>query len=289
MRSMTGFGKGAAAHGGHRVEAELKTVNHRYLDFSMRLPAFFAAHEAGIRRQISERLSRGRVDVLITYQPASDGSAARLNVPLAAAYVRAAAEAAALGVADDLTTSTLLAMPDILLPEAPDPDGSMLPDLIREAVGAALDALVEAREQEGRRLEADIRPRLGTLCALAERIGSRRDVVVDDYRRRLTERIESLLGSAAVDTGRLAQETALFADRCDVTEEVVRIISHAEQFAQRCASQGPVGKSLDFLAQELNREFNTIGSKSQDGVITAAAIDGKAEVEKIREQIQNIE
>lgn len=290
MKSMTGYGKGRAASGGHRIQVEIKAVNHRYLDVAMRLPPFLMPYEIDIRRQLSSALERGRLDVVVTYEIEAGGTGARLNVPLAAAYVDAAAAAAArFGLQDDLTASALLAQPDVLILEPADGEGELVRALIMQAVAQALEMLVEARTLEGAQLEADMLQRLEVLAALAGRIEQRKDAVLEYYRSRLSERIRILMKGTTPDPDRLAQEVAVYADRCDVTEEIVRVRSHLIQFRQRCLADGPVGKSLDFLVQELNREFNTIGSKSQDTAVTTAVIDAKAEIEKIREQIQNVE
>lgn len=290
MKSMTGFGKGEAARDGRRVRVELKSVNHRYLDVAMRMPPFLMTYEIPIRQQLSTRLSRGRVEVIVAYEAGSGAGGARLNLKLAAAYAQAAAEAASsLGIPDDFATSALLSRPDVLVVEPAAEDAELVGELIRDALDAALSGLIAARVQEGSKLLCDILGRLDLLGAFADRIEARKDMVTEEYRRRLAGRVEVLLHGTAPDAERMAQEVAFFADRCDVTEEIVRIRSHLEQFRSRCREEGPVGKPLDFIVQELNREFNTIGSKSQDTEITAAVIDGKAEIEKIREQIQNVE
>lgn len=290
MQSMTGYGRGEAQGGGYRLRVELRAVNHRYLDLSLRLEPGLLPFEGEIRRQISGSVSRGRLEVFVSCEADGSGPGVRLNRTLAAAYVQAAeACAEAFGIPNDLSAAVLLAQPGVLSAEPDDEVAPVRKELLRAALAEALAALAEARRLEGGALLQDMSGRLELLEALNEQIDGRREVVIREYRQRLAERITELLEGPAPDPDRLAQEVALYADRSDVTEEVVRVRSHIAQFRERSRLDGPVGKSLDFLAQELNREFNTIGSKSQDAAIRAAVIDAKAEVEKIREQIQNVE
>lgn len=290
MNSMTGFGKGEASGGGCRAQVDVKAVNHRYLDVVMRGQPALAQYENEIRRILSEELSRGHIEVYLSLETETDGVSAKLNAPLAAAAVQAAQTAAELyGVPAELTAAQLLSLPDMLVVEEAAHDEDQVRALIRQAAREAVGKLKAVRAQEGRKLAEDMLQRIDALEAYIDVVEDRKDAVIADYRERLNTRVRILLGGAVPDRVRLAQEVAIYADRSDVTEETVRLRSHLDQFRQIAAQPGAVGKHLDFVVQELHREFNTISSKSQDSEITDAVLAAKAEVEKIREQVQNVE
>ncbi|MDO4573133.1 MAG: YicC/YloC family endoribonuclease [Clostridia bacterium] len=291
MYSMTGYGRGSASAEGRELSVELKSVNHRYLDIGMRLPRHLAFLEDTIRTRLAARLSRGHVDVFLNYRNTrQDARSVEIDAQLLTAYVASARAAnAALGLADDLGLSAALRLPDVATLREADEDPAAVSALLCAALDEAADALVTMRRQEGERLLDDLSRRVSAVRSLTEQIEARAPLVVTEYRQKLGERIESLLNGVEVDRARLATEVALFADRASIDEEIVRLKSHAAQALLLFASDEPVGRKLDFIVQEMNREFNTIGSKANDAALTGLVLDGKAEIEKIREQIQNIE
>ncbi|HBU11823.1 MAG TPA: YicC family protein [Clostridiales bacterium] len=288
---MTGFGKSELAADGRKLRVEMKSVNNRFLDVSVRQPRFMMQYEELVRGFIKENLSRGRVDVYINYfSEREDAKNVVADAALAAAYVKAAREVAGItGVEDDFTLSQLLRMPDVVTYEENDADEQAVRALLLENLRAAVRELKQARAKEGDNLKKDIVKRLDKILEFVEYIHSKAGTVVEEYRRKLQDRLDEMLKSLPVDEQRIAQEIAIYADKSNITEELVRIKSHVKQFLGLVDSDGAQGRNMDFLVQELNREFNTIGSKSQDTGIMNKVISGKAEVEKIREQIQNIE
>ena len=291
MQSMTGYGKGVAARDGREITVECKSVNHRFLDIGLRLPRFLACTEDVLRGEIAAALSRGHVDVFVGYaNTRADARSVQVDNTLLAAYVCAAREAnAAAGLPDDLTLQAVLRLPDVTSVVMAQDDEDAIRDLTKEATQAALTALIAMRAVEGEKLRADMSDRLGTLSLLLDGMKARAPFVAGEYRAKLNERIASMVDEALVDSARLATEVALFADRAAIDEELVRIGIHLEQFAALLGSQEAVGRKLDFLLQELGREFNTAGSKANDSALTQLVLDGKAELEKLREQIANIE
>ncbi len=291
MKSMTGYGKGVAALDGRELTVELKSVNHRFLDVSMRLPRVLSCIEDTLRQTIAARLSRGHVDVFVNYRNTrSDAKTVRVDEALLSAYVSAAKAAnESLALRDDLTLSNVLRLPDVTEIIPADEDADALIALAKEAADLALDALIEMRIAEGERLRAALDAGVNTMDAFREEILARAPFVAEDYRKKLTERIESVLSDAEIDRARLATEIALFADRCCIDEELVRLKSHIAQFRTYLDAAEPVGRNMDFIVQEMNRECNTIGSKANDAALTKSVLGCKAEIEKLREQIQNVE
>ena len=291
MQSMTGYGKGVAAEDGRSLTVELKSVNHRYLDLGMRLPRAISFLEDPLRRVLSENLSRGHVDVFVNYvNSRSDSKRVTINQTLLTEYLSAAREAnAKLGLSDDLTLSEMLRLPDVTEISEADEDQPALIRLCQSACQSAVDALNAMRNAEGERLRTDLTMRMDLVEQLTARIAERAPLVVEEYRAKLNERIAQILTTDQIDPARLATEVALFADRASIDEEIVRLRSHAAEIRKLFAASEPVGRKLDFVVQELNREFNTIGSKANDGELTKLVLSGKAEIEKIREQVQNIE
>ena len=291
MNSMTGYGKGVAARDGRELTVELKSVNHRFLDVSMRLPRVLSCIEDPLRRTIADRLSRGHVDVFVNYRNTrSDSKTVRVDETLLSAYV-AAAKAAneTLALKDDLTLATALRLPDVTEIVPADEDTDALIALAEEAAFSALDALIVMRKAEGERLKTALSDCVDRMDAYREEILARAPFVAEEYRQKLNERIESVLSDAEIDRARLATEIALFADRCCIDEELVRLKSHIAQFRAYLEASEPVGRNMDFIVQEMNRECNTIGSKANDAALTDAVLRCKAEIEKLREQIQNVE
>lgn len=291
MYSMTGYGRGTAAADGREITVELKSVNHRYLDLGMRLPRHLSFLEDVIRTYLTDALSRGHVDIFVNYRNTrSDAREVVIDASLMEAYVASARRAnESLGLADDLTLSAALKLPDVSEVREADEDRDAVSAVCREALAAAVAELRGMRLLEGERLGTDLSARADTVLSLTEEIASRAPLVVDEYRAKLNERIEQLLQSHEVDRARLATEVALFADKASIDEEIVRLRSHVAQFRLLLADSEPAGRRLDFVVQEMNREFNTIGSKANDAALTNRVLAGKAEIEKIREQIQNIE
>jgi len=291
MKSMTGYGKGVAARDGRELVIELKSVNHRFLDIGIRVPRMLGCTEDTIRKVLNTRLSRGHVDVFISYRNTrEDAKSVRIDTQLLTAYVTAARQAPAhLGLEDDLTLANVLRLPDVCEIVAADEDTDALIALADEATNAAVDALETMREAEGERLKAALQAGVDAMAAYRERILMRAPLVVEDYRKKLTERIESVLSDTEIDRARLATEIALFADRACIDEELVRLQSHITQFRAYLEASEPIGRKMDFIIQEMNRECNTIGSKANDKELTNAVLLCKAEIEKLREQIQNVE
>ncbi len=291
MYSMTGYGKGSASSDGREIAVELKSVNHRYLDVGMRLPRHLTFLEDPIRTALSGRLSRGHVDVFVNYRNLrSDARSVEIDAPLLAAFVSAAREAnRTLGLQDDLSLAAALRLPDVSNVREADEDTDAVLSLLNSAIQTAIDQLLSMREQEGVRLLAYLNACNDTVESLTEKIALRAPVVVEEYRVKLDERISVLIGGVEVDRARLATEVALFADKASIDEEISRLRSHIAQMRALFADEEPAGRKLDFVVQEMNREFNTIGSKANDGELTKLVLAGKAEIEKIREQVQNIE
>ncbi len=291
MYSMTGFGKGTCAVDGREMTVELKSVNNRFLDISMRLPRSLSQLEEPFRRALQQRLSRGHIDVFVNYRNTrSDARAVRLDTPLMEAYVQQARKAAeALSLTDDLTLSRVLSLPDVTEIVPADEDEEALLSLGEQAVHLAIDALLKMRLGEGERLKQDLHSRIVRMEEYAAAIEKRAPGVAEDYRKKLTERIEEMVKDTEVDRSRLATEIALFADRAAIDEEIVRLKSHLVHFNELLEVQEPAGRKMDFLIQEVNRECNTIGSKANDAALTDLVLLCKAEIEKLREQIQNIE
>ena len=293
LMSMTGRGTGSAAGRLARAEAELSSVNRKQLDVGVGLPRFLASFEARVQAQIQAALSRGRVtgEIRVTWAEAAQRAGVRVDEALARAQVGALRAAAKkLGLPDDLKASALLALPGVVVAEHGAKDIEALWPVVAQALGAALEQLQAMRRKEGAALGRDLRARLKTLARLAGEIGARAPAVAETYRANLQKRIAAALpGSELAGDERLLKEVALFADRTDITEEQVRLESHLRQAADLLKAGGVAGRTLDFLVQELGREINTIGSKANDGEITRRVIAFKTELERIREQVQNIE
>ena len=291
MKSMTGYGKGVVSREGRELTVELKSVNHRFLDVSMRLPRVLSCIEDTLRTTIASRLSRGHVDVFVNYRNTrSDAKTVRVDETLLSAYVAAARTAnEALNLRDDLTLSNVLRLPDVTEIVPSDEDADELIALAKDAAELALDGLVEMRVAEGARLKTALLSGVDAMDAFREEILARAPFVAEEYRKKLNERIEAVLSDAEIDRARLATEVALFADRCCIDEELVRLKSHIAQFRAYLEASEPVGRNMDFIVQEMNRECNTIGSKANDAALTKSVLACKAEIEKLREQIQNVE
>ena len=292
MKSMTGYGRGSADGEHFAVSVDLKTVNNRFLDVHLRLSGELSSLEPVIKRQISSRLSRGRVDVTVNFERTSQ-TAYELNRQLIAGYVNALREMQnEFGVGGELDINVIARLPGALQP-AREGVGDDVVAAIEKAVAEGLDELERMRAQEGETLRQEMTERIDKIDALVPTIENAATGLVDAYRARLQKRIGELLNRngqiVELDPARLAQEVAYLSDRSDVSEEMIRLRSHLAQFREALNSTGETGKMLDFLLQELNREANTTLSKSTDLFIKEAALAIKAEVEKLREQVQNVE
>ncbi len=294
MLSMTGYGKGVAADSGYEITAELKTVNHRFLDIACRLPKSLSFLDDVVRGTLQQRLRRGHVDVFLNVKREGTSDVkVTVNQDLAVAYLQAAAGLGKIDVpgaliSREIDLSSLLNLDGVLSVEDAGYDEAVVRNLAEKALHAACDRLTEMRSAEGERLREDLALHLNAVASLRESILQRAPMVPEDYRKRLNERIQSLL-SDSVDETRIAQEVAIFADRCAIDEELARLESHIRQYRSFLDAEGEIGKKLDFLTQELNREANTIGSKANDAQIARWVVDLKAEIEKLREQVQNVE
>lgn len=289
--SMTGFGRGEANGPGYRFSVELKAVNHRFLEIVVRLPKVYSALEDRIRKIIQGKIQRGRIEVYINIMETEEKKRlVKVDKDLALSYDKALKELAiALLAPYESDIYRLVSLPEVLTVEEPETDLEFLGDICSNALTEALDHFISMRKTEGQKLVDDLLARMEMLAVEVENIAARTEEVVLDYKRRLQEHIQALLGEAELDEARLANEVAYFAERANITEEIVRFRSHLGQSKEALQSNLPVGRKLDFLVQEMNREINTIGSKANDLAIAQTVVTVKSELEKIREQIQNIE
>jgi uncharacterized protein (TIGR00255 family) len=292
MKSMTGFGRGAAAGENFAVSVEIKTVNNRFLDLNLRLANELQNLEANLKRAIQNRLSRGRVDVFVNYERTSE-IVYELNRPLIAGYISALKQMQTeFSLAGEPDFNYIARLPNALQPKAEDLSEEFS-NGIETAVSLALDELEKMRETEGESLKNDLENLLSEIENHLPKIESESGSVADEYRQKLTKRIENLLAKSdsqiELDQSRLAQEVAYLADKSDIAEEITRLKSHIEQFRGIMDEEKEVGKQLDFLTQELNREANTIASKTNNLTVKESALQIKSAIEKIREQVQNVE
>ncbi|HXT64716.1 MAG TPA: YicC/YloC family endoribonuclease [Pyrinomonadaceae bacterium] len=290
---MTGFGRGAATGDGFAVGVEIKTVNNRYLDVHVRGPQEISSLEMDIRKRVNTRLSRGRVDLNINFDRTGEASSYQINQSVVAAYVNALREIQRqFNLSGDIDVSAIARLPGALASPRNELTDEMVSG-IESAIDQALDNLEQMRDVEGQSLGNEMRNRLQTILLKIPQIEGAAAGLMDGYQQRLQKRISELVSrggqSIELDATRLAQEVAYLADRSDITEELARLRSHVEQFGEALESDEEVGKRLDFLLQELNREANTVLSKSTEISIKEAALAIKAEVEKLREQVQNVE
>jgi len=292
IKSMTGYGKGECAYAGGRIIVELRSVNHRYGEISVKLPRVLMPFENEIKKRVAERLSRGKIDVFIQVEGAASTGVPTANLPLARGYFKAFSSIReALGLDEEVGLALVAAQRDVITvsAEAEAAAPEEIPRELVESLDTALLKMDEMRSFEGESLRADFRKRRDNLAELIGRVETRSPSVVTEYAARLKERILALTTDSGLPEERVALEVALLADKCDITEELVRLESHLRQFDETLEKGEPVGRKLDFLLQEINREVNTIGSKANDAEIAASVVELKAELEKIREQVQNVE
>ena len=290
MLSMTGYGRGDCEIDGRQMTIELKSVNHRFLDLSFRMPRNLMFLEDAARKAIGARLSRGHVDVFMTYRNLrTDAKTVTADRALFDAYAAALTELSDSGLKDDRSLMAIARMPDVMVVTEADEDRDAVTALMLKALDAALDQLLAMRAREGEAMKRDLSDKVDDIERMTLEIEARYPETVNEYRQRLRDAVAELLGDAEVDENRLLTEVALMADRSAIAEETVRLKSHVAQLRKLFDDPQPIGRRIDFIVQELNREVNTISSKSQDIPITRLAVDMKAEIEKLREQLQNVE
>lgn len=292
LKSMTGFGRGENQDGIHNFNVEIKTVNHRYNDIVVRMPKHLNYLEENIKSLIKEKISRGRVEVYVGLEYIDESN---LNIvvdmPLARAYKseldRIINE---LNIRDEVKLSHMLALPEIIKKERKEIEEDIVWECLKISLETALDNLIDMRIKEGLMLKKDMESKISKIGENLIEIENRSPLVVIEYKEKLKARIDELLdGDLDIDEDRLNSEIAFFADKADINEEIVRLKSHSNQFLNSLNENEPVGRKLDFILQEMNREINTIGSKSEDLIISNCVVNIKSELEKIREQVQNVE
>jgi len=290
-KSMTGFGRGEAEAGGRQWVAEIRCVNHRYLDLKIKLPKGYAGLEKQARDLVASILQRGRVDVsLMVTGDFSDLQKIEVNSSLAGTYRDALASLGkTLNLEDNTTLSRLASYPDVMLLSKQSEDLDAVWPTMKQALGMAVSTCDTMRSQEGEAMAKDLHGRLSSFAELVQKIGDSIPELLEKREQTLNERLQKLLDKVQLDPGRLAQEVAILADKTDVTEEMVRLDSHINQFHSFLEADEATGRKLDFLLQEFLREVNTMASKINDAAIAHIAVDLKAELEKMREQVQNIE
>lgn len=289
--SMTGFGRGTAVRNGREITVELRSVNSRYFEYASRIPRTCNYLDSRLKKQLNQRISRGKVELSLTMQEvdAADTVVA-VNLELARSYQQALEQMSqTLGMRNDVSAGLVSRFPEVLSTHHADVDEKQLWEDVSAVTAQALDRFVAMRAAEGEKMKADIESRLAFLEQCVGRVESLSAGRVENYTARLYEKLRVILEDRELDDARVLTEAAIFADKTAVDEETVRLRSHIAQYREILSLDEPVGRKLDFLTQELNRETNTIGSKCQDLDITRIVVDMKAEIEKIREQIQNLE
>ena len=291
IKSMTGFGRCEVAERNRKFTVEMKSVNHRYLDINIKMPKKLNFFESAIRTELKNYISRGKVDVFISYEDFSEESGSlKYNSALAAEYLKYLRQMASdFGLDDDIRVSTLSRYPEVLVMEEQNIDEEELWKDLQKAIRGAAEGFVQTRIVEGEHLLSDLTEKLDGMLEHVDFITERSPKLVKEYREKLEQKVKELLGDAQVDENRLLTEVTIFADKVCVDEELVRLRSHIETMKNTLLAGGSIGRKLDFIAQEMNREANTTLSKANDLEISSRAIELKNEIEKVREQIQNIE
>ncbi|MBP3660447.1 MAG: YicC family protein [Oscillospiraceae bacterium] len=291
VKSMTGYGRAVETVNGREFTVEIRSVNNRYLDCTVKLPRSFSFAEEAVKAAVKAAVSRGKVDVYITVRSETEADVqVTLNKPVVEGYLAAMRQMVAeYGVADDISVSVLSRMSDVFVVDKPKADEDQLKADLLSVVDKALAAYDQMRITEGLALENDLRSRAATILELVAQVEELNPKTVSDYRKRLEEKMREVLENKSIDESRILTEAAIFADKVAVDEETVRLRSHLEQMDAMLSGSGGIGRKLDFLLQEMNREANTTGSKCSDVKVARIVVDIKAELEKIREQTQNIE
>lgn len=291
IKSMTGFGRCEVTEGNRKYTVEMKSVNHRYLDVNMKMPKALNFFESTIRNVLKEYMERGKVDLYITYEDFSEERfSLKYNEELAGEYlIHLNAMAEKFGLENDIRVSSLSRYPDVFTMEEIETDEKELWAGLEKAIRGAAEQFVTSRITEGEHLKTDLCAKLDTMLTYVDFIEERSPVIMNDYRERLEAKVQELLGDRQIDDGRIATEVTIFADKICVDEETVRLRSHIKGMKAALEAGGSIGRKLDFIAQEMNREANTILSKANDLEISDTGINLKTDIEKVREQIQNIE
>ena len=291
VKSMTGYGRAVETVNGREFTVEIRSVNNRYLDCTVKLPRSFSFAEEAVKAAVKAAVSRGKVDVYISVRSETEADVqVTLNKPVLEGYLAAMRQMVAeYGVKDDISVSALSRMNDIFVVDKPKADEDQLKADLLSVVEKALAAYDAMRITEGLALENDLRSRANTILELVAQVEEQNPRTVSEYRKRLEEKMREVLESKSIDESRILTEAAIFADKVAVDEETVRLRSHLEQMDEMLSGNGGIGRKLDFLLQEMNREANTTGSKCSDVKVARIVVDIKAELEKIREQTQNIE
>lgn len=290
MKSMTGFGRASLESNGKNYIIEIKTVNNKYSDITVKSPKRLSFMEDKIRKQIANRITRGKVEVSVSFFDFSNKSKnVVLNKEIAKEYIKQLREIAdENNLSENISVVEIAKLPDILNSIDSDNDEEIASEAL-QCLNMALDSLIEMRKTEGKNIKQDLLVRIERVQNLVDKIAENSKGIVEEYVSKLEKRVKEILKTDVVDENRIAQEVVIYADKTSIEEELTRLNSHIVQFKELVNSDGPVGKKLDFMIQEMNRETNTIGSKAGSGEITKAVIDLKVELEDIREQIQNIE
>lgn len=291
LRSMTGFGRYEVSSGDRKVTVEMKSVNHRYLELGIKLPRKLNFLEGTVRTEMKRYVDRGKVDVFITYENLGEGDVCiRYNSMLAKEYFECYKQISTeLGLENDIKASHIMRSPDVVTIENGQDDEDIIECLVVRAIGGAAEKLIESRTAEGERLKVDLLAKLDSMIENVSFIKEKSPVIVSEYREKITGKIRELLDDTQIDDARIAQEVTIFADKVCVDEELVRLDSHIKAMRDDLCKGGTIGRRLDFIAQEMNREANTTLSKTTDAEISERAIVLKTDIEKVREQIQNIE
>ncbi len=291
LRSMTGFGRCETVRDGCRITAEIRSVNHRYCDITVKLPKKLGFLEVPVRNLVREYVARGKVDVFIGYEDETEGKGClKYNKTVAQEYINAFKEMSGdFSIENDVTVSLLSGCPDVLTMQEETVDEDFLGKIVKECVTAACEDLTKARTLEGEKLCRDLLDKLDVMTSSVSYIEERSPQIIGQYRQRLEDKVRELLGTADIDESRIVMETTIYADKLAVDEEVVRLKSHMENMRKLLTEGGVIGRKLDFVVQEMNREANTVLSKANDLIISDIGIELKTDIEKIREQIQNIE
>lgn len=291
IKSMTGFGRCEIAEGNRKVTVEMKSVNHRYLDVNIKMPKKLNFFDSSIRNLLKEYMQRGKLDMFITYEDTSENSVnVTYHSEVAAEYMTYLRQMAEdFGIDDDVRVSTLSRFPEVFTLDDVEIDEEGIWKILEKAIRGACEGFVQTRITEGENLKNDLIGKLDYMLEQVDFIEEKSPQIIEEYRNRLNERVQEMLGDAKVDSSRIVQEVTIFADKICVDEEMVRLRSHIETMKALLLEGGGIGRKLDFLAQEMNREANTTLSKSNDLEISNRGIELKTEIEKVREQIQNIE
>ena len=290
IKSMTGFGKSTLATESKEYQVEIKTINHRFADISVKMPRVLSYLEEDVKKEILKQISRGKIEVFITYSnSSSEDNEVKINTEIAKLYINELRNLAqAEGLQSNIEVTEIAKFPDVLKIKSNNDDEKIKEELL-EVVKNATKNLVNMRTAEGEKIEQDLNDRLNDIETKTFEISKLSTGLIEDYVVKLENRIKDLLKTEEIDKSRLAQEVVIYADKCSVEEEITRLKSHISQFRKMLESDGAIGKKIDFLIQEMNRETNTIGSKANNLEITNNVIEIKTQLEDIREQIQNIE